>query len=617
MAKSAAKKLSNVFVWVILGLLFVALAGFGIGSFGGGASRLGQVGETDITAEDYARALQNEIRAQIAQTGQPVSFASLRARGLDQAVLQSLVARAALANEAQAMGLSVGDVEVARQIQAIESFQGPGGAFDRQSYEFLLQQEGLSPREFEEDVREDTARALLQSAVVGAIRPPAVYAERIAAFQGETRDLSILTLTEDDLAQPLPDLSDADLAAYYEANPDRFERPEARRITYAWLTPDAMMDAVEIDEDSLRRLYEARGDVYRQPERALVERLVFGTEDAARDALAAIEAGETDFDALIEERELTLDDVDLGEVARDDLPTEAAEAIFAEGAAEVVGPLPSSLGPALYRINAVLAATETSFEDAREELREELADDAARREIGAMREEIDDLLASGATLEELAETTPVEIGTIDFTPASEEGIAGYDAFREAAEAAEEGDFPEVLDLSDGGIFALRLDEVVPPTVPPLAEIGDEVAAAARATALREALEGRAQDLVAQIATGAQLESLGSVTTETRVRRQDLLPDLPPTLVPQAFRLAEAGDVVAIPGAEAAHIVRLDAVNPAVRSAPDTSILLQILDQTVTQSMAQDIFESYGQALQAEAGITLDQSVINAVHAQFP
>ena len=82
------------------------------------------MGEVEITAEDYARALQNEIRAQIAQTQTPVNLADLRARGLDEAVLQSLVARAALANEAQQLGLSVGDAAVARQIQDFEAFEG-------------------------------------------------------------------------------------------------------------------------------------------------------------------------------------------------------------------------------------------------------------------------------------------------------------------------------------------------------------------------------------------------------------------------------------------------------------------------------------------------------------
>jgi peptidyl-prolyl cis-trans isomerase D len=93
----------------------------------------------------------------------------------------------------RALGLSVGDAEVARQIRAIEGFQGVDGSFDREAYEFVLSQQGLGPRDFEEDVREDTSRALLQAAVVGAIRAPEIYAESIAAFQGETRDLAILT----------------------------------------------------------------------------------------------------------------------------------------------------------------------------------------------------------------------------------------------------------------------------------------------------------------------------------------------------------------------------------------------------------------------------------------
>jgi peptidyl-prolyl cis-trans isomerase D len=617
MSAKAGKSLSRLFVWVILALLFVALAGFGIGSFGGGASRLGEVGETEITAQDYARALDNEIRAQIAQTQTPVNLADLRAQGLDQAVLASLVARAALANEAQRLGLSVGDAEVARQIRDIEGFQGVDGAFDREAYEFVLAQEGLGPREFEEDVREDTSRALVQAAVVGAIRAPEIYADSIAAFQGETRDLSILTLTEDDLTDPLPEPAPEDLQTYYDDNPDRFERPEARRITYAWLVPAQIMDTVDVDEDALRQLYDARIDIYRQPERRLLERLVFGSEEEAQAAYDAIEAGETDFDTLVEERDLTLADIDLGEVAVGDLPDAAAEVIFADTTSEILGPLTSRLGPALYRVNAVLEATETSFEDARGDLREELADEAARREIAAMREEIDDLLASGATLEELADTTPMTLGQIDFTAASEDGIAGYDAFREAARAVSERDFPEVLDLSDGGLFALRLDEIVPPTVPPLAEIEDEVADAWRVTALRAALAARADQLVGQIATGATLEDLGDVARETQLRRQDFIPDMPPTLVVQAFQLGETGDVVAIPGGRAAHIVRLDAINPAARDGADTGLLLQILEQTVAQSMAQDIFESFGRALQADAGLRLDQSVINAVHAQFP
>lgn len=616
MARSAAKSVSNLFVWVILGLLFVALAGFGIGSFSGNASRIGSVGDVTITAEDYARALQQEIRAQIAQTQQPVTLSDLRAQGIDEAVLRGLVARAALNNEAAQMGLSVGDEEVARQITQVAAFQGLDGGFDREAYEFELNRNGLSVADFEEDVREDTARSLLQAAVIGGVVPNAAITETIVAYQAETRDFSILTLTESDLPGGLPGATEADLQAYYDDNPDRFTRPEAKRVTYAWVTPTLVMDDVEIDDTTLRSLYDDRRADYVQPERRLLERLVYLDAEAAQTAADAIAAGETDFDALLEERGLSFEDADLGEVAFDDLPPETAEVIFADTDSEIIGPLESGIGPALFRVNAVLEATEVSFEEAEDDLREELAAEAARRMIDDSREAIDDLLASGATLEELAAETIMTTGTLDVTPASEDGIAGYDAFRDAVEVVQQGDFPELLDLSDGGLFAIRLDEVIPPTLPPLAEVEDDVRAAWRASQLRAQLAAFGETQVAELAAGASLEDLGRVDTETRLRRQDFVPDAPPTLVAQVFRLAEPGDVVLVPAGDRAFIARLDAINPPARDEADTAILIQILEQTVAQSLAQDMFEAYGQALQSISGISLDQSVINAVHSQF-
>ncbi|MEQ8367138.1 MAG: SurA N-terminal domain-containing protein, partial [Roseicyclus sp.] len=288
MAKSAAKKASNIFVWIILGLLFIALAGFGIGSFSGGGSRVGSVGEIEITAEDYGLALQQEIRAQIAQTQTPVTLSDLRANRLDEAVLQGLIARAALANEALEMGLSVGDEEVARQITQIQAFQGLDGNFDRESYEFELRANGLDPADFEQDMREDTSRSLLQLAIIGGLQPADVIAETIVAFQGETRDFTLVTITQADLPGGLPAPTDADLQDYYDANPARFTRPEAKRITYAWVTPTMLMDTITIDEDALRDLYTDREGFYRQPERRLLERLVFLQEADAQAALDAI-----------------------------------------------------------------------------------------------------------------------------------------------------------------------------------------------------------------------------------------------------------------------------------------------------------------------------------------
>jgi len=235
-----------------------------------------------------------------------------------------------------------------------------------------------------------------------------------------------------------------------------------------------------------------------------------------------------------------------------------------------------------------------------------------------MIENMDDLLAGGATLEELAAETDMVLGNLTWTAGDDAGIAGYDSFGEAAALVAEGDFPELLELSDGGQFALRLDRITPPTVPPLAEITDEVTAAWRAGQLRERLAERAQALIGDLAVSGSLEDLGlALQSEELIRRNDFVPDAPPTLVAQVFQLDNPGDLVAIPAAGAAWIARLDSINPGLRGTPEITALTGVFADQGGQAISQDLFEAYGQALEAEIGISLDTGVINAVHAQFP
>ena len=91
-----------------------------------------------------------------------------------------------------------------------------------------------------------------------------------------------------------------------------------------------MAGKVEVDEATLRALYDERVDQYVQPERRLVERLVFGTEDeAAGGGGRASTRARRPSTTLVEERGLTLEDVDLGDVARDDLGAARRDAVFA------------------------------------------------------------------------------------------------------------------------------------------------------------------------------------------------------------------------------------------------------------------------------------------------
>ena len=616
-AEKRPKRKGNIVVWAVLGLLILALGGFGVGEFGGSVSTVAQVGDREVTVQDYANAIRQEQRRLQQQTGQSLTMEQMRQFGLDQQVMERLLASAALEQEARRLDVSVGDAEVAQRITANRGFAGPDGNFDRDGYAFALRQLGLNARVFEERVRAEAASEILQTAVLGGVGVRDAQTAAIVDWLAERRSVTLARIGPDAVDGPAPDPSDEDLAAYYEANGAAFELPETRRLTYAWITPDLLAPSIEVPEADVAARYESLSSEFRQPARVLAERLVFADADSAAEAAARIEAGETDFDALVEARGLTLDEVDAGELSAADLPGPAAEAVFALNEPGVVGPVETSLGPALFRVNAILDATETPLDAVRDELVEALAREAAVARIDAARDDIDDLLAGGATLEELSAETDLELGFVALRPGESEGIAGYDSFREAAAAAEEGDFPELGSLADGGLFALRLEGIDPPRTPPLDDVRAEVEAAWRDDRAAARLTEAAEAAAARIEAGEDFEAVGLVPeTVEAIARDGRVEGLSPAQVRAVFEAAE-GDVLALGGtAEEATVLRVDSVAAPDPADAETAELAAAIEQQIAQQVSGDLFAAYATAVRARTGFTVDQGAVQAVQSQL-
>ena len=207
------------------------------------------------------------------------------------------------------------------------------------------------------------------------------------------------------------------------------------------------------------------------------------------------------------------------------------------------------------------------------------------------------------------------VATLDLTPDSDAEIAGYPAFRQAALAAAEGDYPELIELDDGGLAALRLDAIVPPAPIPLDEVRDRVAEDWRAAEEAKALAARAAEIKAAVEGGAALGGFGIVSVTRDLPRQGFVEDTPPGFVDTIFDMApNEARVVEGPGFTA--VVVLDGITAADPADAEAAALKAALAAQVEQALAQDAFTLYTDALTAEAGLTLNDAAINAVHAQF-
>lgn len=617
---------SKTLVWILMALLIFGLGGFGVTNLSGNLRNVGTVGEKPITVTAYGRALQQDLRALQAQTGTQISFNEARALGLDRVALARLIASRALDHETAELGISIGDENLAKQLLDVRSFQGVNGKFDREAYKFALQQTGLSETEYEILLREETSRGLLEAAILTNTPASTTYADTLIAYIAEQRGFTWAGLGADDLATPLAAPTDAQLASYHGENAADFTLPEIKRLTYTWLSPDMIIDTVDVDETAMRDEYDARSDEFNKPERRLIERLPFADLAAANAAKASLETGKT-FDDLVTDRGLSLGDVDLGDVVQSELDTAgtgAGTAAFAANSGDVVGPFETNLGPALFRINGVLPARITSFADATAQLRDELAGGRARNLIDTQSTEIDELLAGGATLEDVAAETDMQLKTLDWAatiPGTDsDSAAGYAAFQTAANDITADDFPQIIALADGGIIAMRLDETLAPRLQTLNEVRADVISAWTVAQTTTALLAQAETLAAQITPETDIAGLGvTATIETETMRSEYITGTPRAFLDAVFEM-QPGETRVVPGIAGsiaiALVVRLDTIDLADETSQDVIGARASLQQQASAGQSQDLFQFFITDVQNRAGLQIDQNAINAVNANF-
>lgn len=616
MAKAFQSKGANLFVWILIALLILGLAGFGIGNFTGTVNSVGSVGDEEIPVNDYWRELQNELRNLSNQAGRSIPLEEGLDYGVGRLALQKLVTEAALDNEASRIGLSAGDENVLKELRQTPGFLGLDGEFDQSQYEFVLERSGWTAAEYDEIIREQTARSILQSAISGAVRPSDLYVEKVVRYYFEGRDFSWARIDSSLLSDVLPEPTNADLMAYHTANPDEFTLPETREITFAWVTPGMLVESIDIDEETLRVLYEDLSEEYDVPERRLVERMVFPTMEEAVRAKRRLDDGEIDFAELAAERGLALSDLNLGEVVSGTLNQASEAAVFALDDLGVTNPVQSELGPAIYNVNAILLARQVSYDDARPDLVAQAASDRARRTIADNISNWDDLIAAGATLEELVDESELRIGTVAYSTLATHEIVGYEEFRRAADQVTEDDFPELHELSDGGVFALRLDRIVPPSVRPFEQARSDVRAGWMASERRKRLLEFAEIAETGMRSGKSFEELGlAPSLAADIARGSPVDGTPDGLVTEVFSL-EVGEAVVVDDGETIALARLDAIKPADLNSEEVSNVLNIIELQNAADIGRDAFVLFANEVQGQAGLELDQSVIDAVHVQF-
>ena len=252
-----------------------------------------------------------------------------------------------------------------------------------------------------------------------------------------------------------------------------------------------------------------------------------------------------------------------------------------------------------------------TFESVKDQLSKELALAEAITKIANQSQQFDDLLASGASLEELAIETPLELKEIAFFSGMEDSdVTKYEGFRTAAAAVSAKDFPEIIVLEDGSVIALRLNEILEPALKPLDEVYQSALDNWVTKKKNELLKDEAKLYISK----GNISSLKSTKFE-EVSRDDFSDETPPALLATVFemnkdeyKIEEIEDEIAI--------LRLINIRDGVSDKPEEVEILKSLETQIKSTLSQDLFRIMVSDVQKSRGITVDESAINAVHVNF-
>ncbi len=540
---------------ILLALLVLSFAVWGIADVftNRAGTVVATVGEKEVTTLEFERALSNDIQTLQRQAGRVVSINEARQLGRVQVVIANLSTRKALNAEAESLGISAPPEAVRNVIAESPAFRGPGGTFDRFSYEALLDRQGLSPAEYEEGVRQDLAREAMLQAVGAGTAAPRELAETLHRFRNEQRILDYIALETADAADP-GEPTDEQLTAFHEDNADRFSAPDYRAISYAWLTPDLMAATIEIDDDRVTQAYAQRIAEFTTPPTRTLDQLLFDTEEAANEAKARIDEGAT-FASIVEERGASRRDVSLGQVGRGELPGALDAAAFAASEPGVTGPVKTAFGWTLLDIRNLEQQKIQQLADVSDSIRRDLALSEAQSIINEESVAMDDEIAGGASLEQIADRTAANYGKIDAVDATGLGADGepvadlpdISGFLTAAFAAIEGEEPTLVEADGGGYYALSVDGITPATLRPLDDVRDDVIAAWKEDQRSKALAELVKDIRGRLEQGTTLaviaaETEKDITTSAPMRRSEQPGILSQAIVDKIFR-AEMGGAI--------------------------------------------------------------------------
>ncbi|MCW8888081.1 MAG: SurA N-terminal domain-containing protein [Gammaproteobacteria bacterium] len=507
--------------WVIVGLIIIPFALWGLNQYVGGG---GEIAAAEVNGQEISQRLLQETyyrqRQRLQQMfGDQLPEELFSESSMKKQLLQQLIEDEVILQSGFSSKMRVGNDQLVATIHSIDAFK-ESGQFSNELYERVLRTQGMQPGGFEARLRRDLMLQQYRGGIEGSEFTTPVEKKMVADLNQQQRQIEYVTVPVSNFSLSASVTSD-EIQSYYEQNQTKYRTPEMVKVSYVELKQDAIASEIEVEESVQKERYDAQILNYKTPEERRARHILIMDDDDAKakqeaDAvLARVNAGES-FEELA--KELSKDPGsasqggDLGFFGLGLMDKAFEDAAYQLQIGEVSPVIKSEFGYHIIKLEEIRGGVTKSFAEVKDQILAEIQQEHAEKGFYDQAE----LLANYTyeqpdTLQVAAEQLNLSIQqTPLFGRNGGTGIAKNQKFYQAAfseDVLQRGNNSEVIELSKTHFVVLRLDEHQPEATQPLDSVKGVIEKQLLKDKAEESAQLYAKSLIDNISAGEKPEVL--------------------------------------------------------------------------------------------------------------
>ncbi|WP_422138083.1 SurA N-terminal domain-containing protein [Endozoicomonas sp. ALC020] len=563
MLQSMRDKAKSWVTFVVVGIIAFMMAITGLETLAPNPNNpnVASVNGEDITRAQLTQSLEQQRRMLIQQMGDQFDPSLIDEKQLRESVLQSLIDRSLLLQEAKNGGMGLGQKELDAMIVRMPEFQ-QDGKFDQDRFMMMVRSLGMSPAQFRVLLSDETVLQQIQAGVAGSEFVTQSEINRLTALESQKREITWLTLDVAKVRDSIEPTEDQ-VKSYYQAHRDQYMTSEQVEISFVEMDRASMVEDLEVDEQAVKDEYQRRlQDIEENAaDTQTVSTILIQTGDQrsleeARKIAAEVEsrlkAGEA-FARLAEEYSddpvTSAKGGDMGQVQPGIFGDTFDETVASLEPGQVSRPVETDFGVQIIKLTSREKPVIPSFDELKDEIATGLKAQEAETIYLEKTRKLADISFEASDLAQPAEQLGLTIqtagpftrqgGSTDVTSNAKVIAAAF-----SDDVLELGANSELIELSPEKAMVLRVKKHLKPELRPMAEVQDSIVQALKIEEAREQLVKRAEALQAKLVAGdtvkqvAESEGLNWTEAKTIARREQGVPQ--PLLI-ESFKMPHPED----------------------------------------------------------------------------